>query len=318
MLSMKNVLIAATLCWRLLQADASFIMTNQPTAEEVTPVLTTTASEYETLFEMIDIEEASPVEDVAFVLEPLTETLLSPEPELESLRNEMSGQEVAFLSETTNPLPIATTLPALKINFREVFAGSPLIYSLLLTLSILALFISLYSYIHIQNLTKLSEPIAHTLRNRLTSNQFDDAANLCQNHETLFCKMISSGLTVRKYGLPTILDTMKAEGKRSTAKFWQKLSLLSDIAVIAPMVGLLGTVLGMFYAFYDINRSLASVSALFSGLGVSVGTTLAGLLVAIFALILHSLARYRVTKRLVFIENQVQAFAPLMDQKGGL
>ena len=50
------------------------------------------------------------------------------------------------------------------------------------------------------------------------------------------------------------------------------------------MIGLLGTVLGMFYAFYDLNRSMESISALFDGLGVSVGTTVGGLIVAILAL----------------------------------
>lgn len=316
---MKKIFIAVTLSLHALQADPSFVMTNQAPLEESVSPLTTTEGEYETLFEMVDIAEASLEEEVTFIPETVIEPLVTKEPELLLLQdNPPPLKEVAFLSETTNPLPLSEALPAIQINFREVFTGSPLIYTLLLTLSILALFIGLYSHIHIQNLTNLSIPLTHTLRNRLTSNQFEEALSLCRDHENLFCKMIASGLAVRKYGLPTITETMKAEGKRSTVKFWQKLSLLNDIAVIAPMVGLLGTVLGMFYAFYDVNRSLASVSALFSGLGVSVGTTLAGLLVAIFALILHSLARYRVTKRLVFIENQVHTFAPLIDQREGL
>lgn len=316
---MKKIFIAITLSLHALQADPSFVMTNQAPLEESVSPLTTTEGEYETLFEMVDIAEASLGEEVTFIPETVIEPLVTKEPELLLLQdNPPPLKEVAFLSETTNPLPLSEALPAIQINFREVFTGSPLIYTLLLTLSILALFIGLYSHIHIQNLTNLSIPLTHTLRNRLTSNQFEEALSLCRDHENLFCKMIASGLAVRKYGLPTITEAMKAEGKRSTVKFWQKLSLLNDIAVIAPMVGLLGTVLGMFYAFYDVNRSLASVSALFSGLGVSVGTTLAGLLVAIFALILHSLARYRVTKRLVFIENQVHTFAPLIDQREGL
>jgi biopolymer transport protein ExbB len=110
-------------------------------------------------------------------------------------------------------------------------------------------------------------------------------------------------------------ETMRAEGKRSTVKFWQKLALLNDIAIIAPMLGLLGTVLGMFYAFYDVNRSLTSISALFDGLGISVGTTLAGLMVALLALMLHSFARYRLVKRLATIENEVHQFATLIDYK---
>jgi biopolymer transport protein ExbB len=112
-----------------------------------------------------------------------------------------------------------------------------------------------------------------------------------------------------------MLETMKTEGKRATITFWQRLSLLNDIALIAPMVGLLGTVLGMFYAFYDLNRSMESFSILFDGLGISVGTTVAGMIVAILALMLQSIAKYRLVRVLVRIENEAQSFATLIDNK---
>jgi biopolymer transport protein ExbB len=112
-----------------------------------------------------------------------------------------------------------------------------------------------------------------------------------------------------------MLETMKAEGKRATVGFWQRIALLNDIAVIAPMLGLLGTVVGMFYAFYDLNRSRESVSTLFDGLGISVGTTVAGLIVAIIAMMLHALAKYRLVRALAIIEDEAQSLAALMDPK---
>jgi len=84
------------------------------------------------------------------------------------------------------------------------------------------------------------------------------------------------------------------------------------------MLGLLGTVLGMFYAFYDINRSIESVSTLFDGLGISVGTTVAGLIVAIVALILQSLAKFRIVKALATVENEAQSMATLIDDRTSL
>src|SRR5208283_4095219 len=108
-------------------------------------------------------------------------------------------------------------------------------------------------------------------------------------------------------------ESMRAEAKRSTVGFWQKIGLLSDIAVIAPMLGLLGTVLGMFYAFYDVNRSIESISTLFDGLGISVGTTVAGLIVAILALILQSTAKYRLVRSLSRVETDAHHVASLID-----
>jgi biopolymer transport protein ExbB/TolQ len=71
----------------------------------------------------------------------------------------------------------------------------------------------------------------------------------------------------------------------------------------------------MFYAFYDINRSIESISTLFDGLGVSVGTTVAGLIVAILALMLHSFAKYRLVKVLATVENEAQSLATLIDDR---
>ena len=79
------------------------------------------------------------------------------------------------------------------------------------------------------------------------------------------------------------------------------------------MLGLLGTVLGMFYAFYDLNRSFESITSLFDGLGVSVGTTVAGIFVAILAMVLHSTSKYKLIKSLTYAENEAVTLARLID-----
>ena len=106
-----------------------------------------------------------------------------------------------------------------------------------------------------------------------------------------------------------MLEMMKAEGRRLSISYWQKINILNDIAIIAPMLGLLGTVLGMFYAFYDLNRSAESISALFDGLGISVGTTVGGLVVAILALMFHAITKYRLTRQLTYVEATAESLA---------
>ena len=81
------------------------------------------------------------------------------------------------------------------------------------------------------------------------------------------------------------------------------------------MVGLLGTVLGMFYAFYDINRSTDSIKNLFDGLGISIGTTVSGLIVAVIAMMLHSIGKYRLTRSLAQVEQEALDMARLVDNR---
>lgn len=199
------------------------------------------------------------------------------------------------------------------IDFKQAFSGAPLIYMLLFGMSTFALCLWFYCLSSLRNTTKVSQSLVDTLHSQITHHNFDEALGVCKREKTLFCHLIATGIHSRRYGFPVILEIMKAEGKRVTATFWQRINLLNDIAIIAPMLGLLGTVFGMFYAFYDVNRSIESVSMLFNGLGISVGTTVVGLIVAILALILHSSAKYRLVKTLVLVESKTHQIAFLLD-----
>lgn len=227
-------------------------------------------------------------------------------PPQENLLEDPASLEITEVAEPTS-------LSSVEIDIQQAFAGAPIIYSILLTMSTIAFCIWLYHLFSLKKEGEISDVFLKNLKNRLNSNHFDDALSLCLHHENLFSKMVASGINTRKHGLPTILESMKAEGKRASVHFWQRIGLLNDIAIIAPMLGLLGTVLGMFYAFYDLNRSIESISSLFDGLGISVGTTVAGLVVAILALILHSVAKYRLVKVLARVENEAQSLGTLID-----
>ncbi|QZA58777.1 MotA/TolQ/ExbB proton channel family protein [Candidatus Rhabdochlamydia porcellionis] len=199
------------------------------------------------------------------------------------------------------------------IDFKQAFSGAPLIYMLLFGMSTFALCLWFYCLSSLRNSTKVSQSLVDTLRSQVTRHNFDEALGICKQEKTLFCHLVTTGIHSRRYGFPVMVEIMKAEGKRVTATFWQRINLLNDIAIIAPMLGLLGTVFGMFYAFYDVNRSIESVSMLFDGLGISVGTTVVGLIVAILALILHSSAKYRLVKTLVLVESETHQIASLID-----
>ncbi len=205
--------------------------------------------------------------------------------------------------------------PVLAVNLSKAFSGSPVIYLILLVLSVGALGIWLYSVLSLQQSVATPDSFIKTLQNKLLSNQFDEALFLCNQNSDIFSKMIACGIHCRGGDLSSLVEAMRAEGKRASIHFWQRIGLLNDIAIIAPMIGLLGTVLGMFYAFYDINRSIESITTLFDGLGVSVGTTVAGLVVAILALVLHSTAKYRLVRVLAKVENEAHTFAALLHSK---
>lgn len=192
---------------------------------------------------------------------------------------------------------------AILIDLREVFAGSPTIYSILFALSIASLGIWIYLFL---GLKEMSHAPMGEVKGAIDAGNYDGALQLCEKSPSLLLGMVGAALKSRSQGMSSMREVMQAEGRRLSASFWQKIGILNEIAVVAPMLGLLGTVLGMFYAFYDLNRSVESISALFDGLGISVGTTVGGLIVAILALLLHAGGKYLLMRKLTHVEQEAE------------
>lgn len=202
-----------------------------------------------------------------------------------------------------------------SLNLKEVFMASPIIYCTLLIMSFVSFVILLFTIFTFKKKDIVSKKTKDDLKNYLEQESYEDALNYCKNIKNLLSTMISSGINARKHGAQHIINTIKSEGRRATASIWQRISILNDIAIIAPMLGLLGTVIGMFYSFYDINRSIDSLSALFDGLGIAVGTTVAGLTVSILATIFYAILKFRIVKTLNIVENEAVILGNLINTK---
>lgn len=98
-----------------------------------------------------------------------------------------------------------------------------------------------------------------------------------------------------------------AEGGRIAEGMMASVDWLADIAAIAPLVGLLGTVLGMFTAFGGIASDVAAGAkpvVLAQGVSQAIVTTIFGLAVAIPCLVAHAFFRRRAAKRIAEIEEE--------------
>lgn len=206
---------------------------------------------------------------------------------------------------------ISATPPQL-IDIKNIFTSSPFIYSALGLMSIGSMVIWLYTLATFRAKDIMSGPSLAHLRSLLEAQDWDRAKEACSKEPNLLSSIVKAGLITRELGPAVMIDAMKSEGKRASTPFWQRLALLNDIAIVAPMLGLLGTVIGMFYAFYDVNRSVESINALFDGLGIAVGTTVAGLIVAILSMIFSTTLKYRLVKTLSHVENEAVSLSALI------
>ena len=103
-----------------------------------------------------------------------------------------------------------------------------------------------------------------------------------------------------------------AEGRRLAARANAAVDWLADVAAVAPLVGLLGTVLGMFQAFGGIASDVSAGAkpvVLAQGVSQAIVTTIFGLVVAIPALCAYAFFRRRCAKRIAELEEACESMS---------
>lgn len=199
------------------------------------------------------------------------------------------------------------------IDLFKVFQGAPVIYILLFGMSIASFSVWIYSLLTLRLSEMMPKEFLNHVRELLAEQRFEAALASCQQDDNFCSSIIASGIGARKHGSQVMRDAMHSEGRRSGSALWQRISLLNEIAVIAPMLGLLGTVIGLFFAFYDTTRSAESIATLFDGLGIAVGTTVAGLIVALISMIFYTSLKYKLVKLLNAIENETMSLINVIE-----
>lgn len=144
--------------------------------------------------------------------------------------------------------------------------------------------------------------------------KYDDAITLCKENSNLISNVMLVGLSRVGHEKVVVREAIEDTGRRTVTDLWQKLSYLSDIAAIAPMVGLYGTVVGMIQAFNAIAFQPGAVKPVLLAYGISKAmiTTAAGLTIAIPAMIFYSYFRGIVQSITTQFENIASELAQLV------
>lgn len=131
----------------------------------------------------------------------------------------------------------------------------------------------------------------------LEKKEIAKAISVCKSQDNMISAIALCGLTKLDKGKAVVEEAIQFEGKTQIEKLWQNLSYLGDIAVIAPMLGLLGTILGMIEAFnyQAFKAGIIKPVILAQGLSKAMITTAFGLIIAVPVLILYSYFRGRIS-----------------------
>lgn len=132
----------------------------------------------------------------------------------------------------------------------------------------------------------------------LNEKKFQEAFDLAKSDESMLGQMLAAGMQNLQTGYEKAVDAMGQVGEEENLKLEQRLSYISLIGTVSPMVGLLGTVHGMIYSFQEIAiaGTTPKASELAKGISTALVTTLVGLVIAIPAIIAYNLLKNRLTR----------------------
>ena len=145
---------------------------------------------------------------------------------------------------------------------------------------------------------------------------FMQALKLCQDTNTPYSRMIEKGVTRIGRPMNDVLVAIENVGNMEIARLEKGFNWLATTAAGAPMIGFLGTVIGMVQAFFQLASAgnNSNVTILASGIYQALVTTVAGLIVGIIALFAYNYLTSRVNKVMNKLEGKTMEFMDLLNE----
>lgn len=176
-------------------------------------------------------------------------------------------------------------------------------------LSVLALYFSIERFLTIRKASRVDSNFMNIIKDFLISGKMEAAIAHCKNTNTPIARLLLKG--IKRVGKPIkeIESAVENEGKLEIYRLEKNMNWLGIIAGIAPMMGFVGTIMGVITIFYDISISKnISIDVIASGLYVKMITSAAGLIVGIFAHIMFHLLNSMIDRVSYQIESNAVDF----------
>lgn len=193
--------------------------------------------------------------------------------------------------------------------------GGPLMIVLAL-LSLVCIYIFVERAIVINRAAREDDTFMKRIRDYIHEGEIESAFNLCKKTGTPYARLIAKGIS--RIGRPVndILAAVENTGNIEIASLSKGLPWLATTAAGAPMLGFLGTVVGMVQAFYAITSegNSANIATFSSGIYTALVTTVAGLVVGVIALFAYNYLVARINSVMNMLESKSMEFMDLLNE----
>jgi len=190
------------------------------------------------------------------------------------------------------------------------------ILAILAVLSIIAIYIFIERFFAISKGSKEEKNFMNNIRDFIHDGRIDSAVTLCRHNDTPIARMIEKGLSRIGKPLNDINAAIENVGKLEVSRLEKNIAGLATISGAGPMLGFLGTVMGMIRAFYDMSMAgnNIDIALLSTGIYQAMVTTVAGLIVGIVAYVCYNILVSRIEKLVFILEARATEFMDVLHE----
>ncbi len=224
------------------------------------------------------------------------------------------------LTDTTQNLPTIPEPVEQELSIWELVVsggmGGMVIMAILAVLSIFAVYIFVERLLAISKSSKENPNFMDQIKDYIHDGKIDSAKNLCRSVDTPVARMIEKGVSRIGKPLNDIAAAVENTGKLELNKLEKNLATLATIAGAAPMIGFLGTVIGMILAVHKLATAGGNVDVqmLSEGIYTAMVTTVGGLVVGIMAYVGYNMLVAKVSKVVNQMEAKTTEFLDILNE----
>jgi biopolymer transport protein ExbB len=194
--------------------------------------------------------------------------------------------------------------------------GGQIIISILFVLLAVSLYIYFERFFAIKAASKVDKNFMNQIKDYVSNGKLDAATVLCKKTNSPTARLIEKGISRIGKPLEDIYKAIENAGKLEVYQLERNVSVIATIAGAAPMIGFLGTVIGMIVAIHEIANAggQIDIKLLSDGLYTAMTTTVAGLIVGIIAYITYNHIVVRTDKVMYQMEAKTVEFLDLLNE----
>jgi len=204
----------------------------------------------------------------------------------------------------------------LKLSFWEMSLKGGWIMIPIVLLSFVAIYIFFERFFAIKKASETDINFMNRIKDYIHEDKLESALALCQSKNSPVARMIEKGLQRIGRPLNDINAAIETVGNLEVSKLETNLPTLATVAGAAPMLGFLGTVMGMIKSFYTMSMEGNNivVSKLADGIYTAMVTTVAGLIVGILAYLAYNILVAKIEKVVFQLEANTSEFMDILNE----